>query len=188
MARDRQSAKRRQAQRREERLRAQAERSRQRSQGTDGAGDQASDRSARPGPDGGDGRLTDRELERAGVDPAAAEELDPVTRAQLATGAPPEDVGRSDTVVESPPPAPELGAEDRERQPRREPEAAGRGRVISFLVAVWAELQRVQWPDRKAVTTLTGVVLGFVLICAAYFFALEAILQPFFSKVLGGGP
>ena len=43
-----------------------------------------------------------------------------------------------------------------------------RPRVVQFLIAVWAELQRVQWPDRQALTTLTGVVLGFVLIMGGY--------------------
>ncbi len=56
----------------------------------------------------------------------------------------------------------------------------GLGRVWQFLQNVWAELQRVQWPDRKQVTTLTGVVLGFVLIAGGYLGLLDAI----FSRVI----
>jgi preprotein translocase SecE subunit len=41
-------------------------------------------------------------------------------------------------------------------------------RVIAFLRASWAELQRVQWPDRRHVTQATAVVLGFVAIAGAY--------------------
>jgi len=41
-------------------------------------------------------------------------------------------------------------------------------RVIGFLGASWAELQRVQWPDRRQVTQATAVVLGFVAIAGAY--------------------
>jgi len=41
-------------------------------------------------------------------------------------------------------------------------------RVIGFLAASWAELQRVQWPDRRQVTQATAVVLGFVAIAGAY--------------------
>jgi len=41
-------------------------------------------------------------------------------------------------------------------------------RVIGFLRASWAELQRVQWPDRRQVTQATAVVLGFVAIAGAY--------------------
>jgi preprotein translocase subunit SecE len=41
-------------------------------------------------------------------------------------------------------------------------------RVIGFLRASWAELQRVQWPDRRQVTQATAVVLGFVAVAGAY--------------------
>ncbi len=44
----------------------------------------------------------------------------------------------------------------------------GGNRVLSFLRASWAELQRVQWPDRRQVTQATAVVLGFVAIAGAY--------------------
>jgi preprotein translocase subunit SecE len=44
----------------------------------------------------------------------------------------------------------------------------GGNRAISFLRASWAELQRVQWPDRRHVTQATAVVLGFVAIAGAY--------------------
>jgi preprotein translocase subunit SecE len=41
-------------------------------------------------------------------------------------------------------------------------------RAIGFIRASWAELQRVQWPDRRQVTQATAVVLGFVAIAGAY--------------------
>ena len=44
----------------------------------------------------------------------------------------------------------------------------GGSRAISFLRASWAELQRVQWPDRRGVTQATAVVLGFVIIAGLY--------------------
>jgi preprotein translocase SecE subunit len=44
----------------------------------------------------------------------------------------------------------------------------GPHRAIAFLRASWAELQRVQWPDRRQVTQATAVVLGFVVIAGAY--------------------
>ena len=43
----------------------------------------------------------------------------------------------------------------------------GGNRAIGFLRASWAELQRVQWPDRRQVTQATAVVLGFVAIAGA---------------------
>jgi preprotein translocase SecE subunit len=41
-------------------------------------------------------------------------------------------------------------------------------KLINFLRACWAELQRVQWPDRRQVGQATAVVLGFVLIAGAF--------------------
>ncbi len=45
---------------------------------------------------------------------------------------------------------------------------SGGNRAIAFLRASWAELQRVQWPDRQQVFQATAVVLGFVAIAGAY--------------------
>jgi preprotein translocase subunit SecE len=44
----------------------------------------------------------------------------------------------------------------------------GAGRFVGFLQASWAELQRVQWPDRRQVAQATGVVIGFVIIAGLY--------------------
>ena len=41
-------------------------------------------------------------------------------------------------------------------------------RLIGFLRASWAELQRVQWPDRRQVGQATAVVLGFVIVAGLY--------------------
>ena len=41
-------------------------------------------------------------------------------------------------------------------------------RLFGFLRASWAELQRVQWPDRQQVAQATGVVLGFVVITGIF--------------------
>jgi preprotein translocase SecE subunit len=50
-----------------------------------------------------------------------------------------------------------------------EPAQAGlRSRLLAFLRASWAELQRVQWPDRRQVGQATAVVLGFVVVAGAY--------------------
>ncbi len=49
-------------------------------------------------------------------------------------------------------------------------DASGRGasRFANFLRASWAELQRVQWPDRRQVGQATAVVLGFVLVAGGF--------------------
>ncbi len=41
-------------------------------------------------------------------------------------------------------------------------------RLIGFLQGCWRELQRVQWPDRPQVMQATGVVIGFVIVAAAF--------------------
>jgi preprotein translocase subunit SecE len=48
------------------------------------------------------------------------------------------------------------------------PTRRGLARFIGFLRASWAELQRVQWPDRRAVGQATAVVIGFVVVAGLY--------------------
>src|SRR3954447_21814362 len=79
----------------------------------------------------------------------------------------------------------EAGYEVRGRRGREEAEAhRRRPRVVQFLIAVWAELQRVQWPNRQALVTLTGVVLGFVLIMGGYLGLLDAIFSELIKRIL----
>ena len=56
------------------------------------------------------------------------------------------------------------------RRSRRDADAGprGPGKLVGFLKASWAELQRVQWPDRRQVGQATLVVLGFVVVAGAY--------------------
>jgi preprotein translocase SecE subunit len=42
------------------------------------------------------------------------------------------------------------------------------GRLLTFLRGSWAELQRVQWPDRRQVMQATGVVIGFVIVAGVF--------------------
>ena len=58
------------------------------------------------------------------------------------------------------------------------------GRLGGFLAASWAELQRVQWPDRRQVGQGTAVVLGFVIIAGAYLGLLDAVISPLIQKIL----
>ena len=97
-----------------------------------------------------------------------------------------EDFAEDDLVHdEAPTGAGESGYAVRGRR-GRDPAAAhkDRPRVIQFLIAVWAELQRVQWPNRQALVTLTGVVLGFVLIAGGYLGLLDAIFSELIKAIL----
>ncbi len=50
----------------------------------------------------------------------------------------------------------------------RDEGGGGIGRFPGFIKACWAELQRVQWPDRRQVGQATMVVLGFVALAGAF--------------------
>jgi preprotein translocase SecE subunit len=56
----------------------------------------------------------------------------------------------------------------REQRPARKAEPRQRGRVLNFFIQVWAELRRVQWPDRAAVTQATAVVIVFCILAGLY--------------------
>jgi preprotein translocase subunit SecE len=60
----------------------------------------------------------------------------------------------------------------------------GGNRFINFLRASWAELQRVQWPDRRQVAQATGVVLGFVIIAGLYLGLADWVAQKVVNFVL----
>jgi preprotein translocase subunit SecE len=51
------------------------------------------------------------------------------------------------------------------------------GRFAAFLRASWAELQRVQWPDRRQVAQATAVVLGFVVVAGLYLGVADRVAQ-----------
>jgi preprotein translocase subunit SecE len=174
MARNRQRAKQRQAERRARRL--------------------ADGEHPRPDRDRSDGQA--RAAEAPPVEDPRAAEPAPGVDPDLAVGAPPEEEGRSDLALAD---EPDLELEDEELaeteaevadyepRGRRAREAAPgreRPRLVQFLIAVWAELQRVQWPNRQALTTLTGVVLGFVLLAGGYLGLLDAIFSRIIQAIL----
>ena len=217
MARDRQRAKQRQAERRARRLAQKGE-----------------DGSAARRPDderGSSAGIEDAPPPAGDVEEARSTSPVPGVLPDVAFGAPPDDLGRTDRALRDEPDLdadeeefgeedPELDQEaieagalvdvdDREYEPVEEvldsgeayapdtyaprgrrgaDEGAGHGkdrpRVVQFLVAVWAELQRVQWPNRQALTTLTGVVLGFVLIAGGYLGLLDAIFSRIIQAIL----
>jgi preprotein translocase SecE subunit len=72
----------------------------------------------------------------------------------------------------------------REPKPERRREVRRRGRVINFLVQVWAELRRVQWPDRNQVTQATGVVVVFCFLAGAYLALWDFVFSEFVTWLL----
>ena len=50
-------------------------------------------------------------------------------------------------------------------------------RLKEFLVEVWAELKKTTWPNRREVYGTTVVVIVTVLLCAAYLFGVDKVLE-----------
>jgi preprotein translocase SecE subunit len=65
-----------------------------------------------------------------------------------------------------------------------QPRKRGDFRVVGFVKACWAELQRVQWPDRKQVGQATAVVLGFVVIAGAFLGFADFVAQRIVNFIL----
>jgi preprotein translocase SecE subunit len=86
------------------------------------------------------------------------------------------------------PPAPPAAAERAPaRRARRRPRGAdGRRarRFLAFLRASWAELQRVQWPDRRQVAQATAVVIGFVIVAGLYLGLADKVAQKVVDFIL----
>ena len=128
--------------------------------------------------------------------------------ADLEVGAPPQDLGRADQTLghsplkegdeedleeleedydfedEEQPYEPETAGPRGVRGGRAQTEARHRNRLVAFLIAVWAELQRVQWPTRKQLTQMTGIVLMFCLIAGGYLGLLDAIFSRIIQAIL----
>jgi preprotein translocase SecE subunit len=59
-----------------------------------------------------------------------------------------------------------------------------RGPVLGFLLSCWAELKRVQWPDRDTLVQASAVTFIFVAVMAAYLGALDAAFNWFVKQLL----
>ncbi len=59
-----------------------------------------------------------------------------------------------------------------------------RGAILSFLISCWAELKRVQWPDRETLVQASAVTVIFISVAAAYLGALDALFSWLVKLVL----
>ena len=113
------------------------------------------------------------------------------------------DVGRpEDGAVTEAPPAPKESRDERRARKQREKEERRkarakelqkgqaekaekrRGPVIGFLASCWAELKRVQWPDRDTLVQASAVTFIFVAVLAAYLGALDAAFNWLVQRIL----
>jgi preprotein translocase SecE subunit len=111
------------------------------------------------------------------------------------------DVGRPEdgATAEAPPAEPRESRRDRrqrEKEQRRKARAKElqkgqaekaekrRGPIIGFLASCWAELKRVQWPDRDTLVQASAVTFIFVAVMAAYLGALDAAFNWLVQRIL----
>jgi preprotein translocase SecE subunit len=73
---------------------------------------------------------------------------------------------------------------EKRRQTAAEPQERQRGAVSGFIVSCWAELKRVQWPDRETLIQASAVTLVFIAIAAAYLGALDALFNFLVQRLL----
>jgi len=113
------------------------------------------------------------------------------------------DVGRPDEMVEEIPV--DESREERRARREREKEARRKARakqlqkgvpgeqqaaekrrrgVTGFIASCWAELKKVQWPDRDTLVQASAVTLIFVMVMAAYLGAMDAIFNWLVKQII----
>jgi preprotein translocase subunit SecE len=76
---------------------------------------------------------------------------------------------------------------ERELVARKQKQASAerqRGGVIGFLVSCWAELKKVQWPDRETLIQATAVTILFVAVAAVYLGVLDLVFKELVQLIL----
>jgi preprotein translocase SecE subunit len=136
------------------------------------------------------GDVAEIEAVEAGIAAGASE-------ADLETPDAPHRSGRSERRAEAKA-AKQADRKQRDDQKRREKEqlarqqkkatadrqTGARGGVIGFLLSCWAELKKVQWPNRDTLVQATAVTVIFVAVAAAYLGALDALFNWLVKQIL----
>jgi preprotein translocase subunit SecE len=76
---------------------------------------------------------------------------------------------------------------EREQLDRKQKQAAAersRGGVIGFFISCWAELKKVQWPDRDTLVQATAVTIIFVAVAATYLGLLDFVFNELVKQIL----
>jgi preprotein translocase SecE subunit len=56
--------------------------------------------------------------------------------------------------------------------------------VLGFFASCWAELKKVQWPDRDTLVQATAVTIIFVTVAAAYLGVLDFLFNLLVKQIL----
>jgi preprotein translocase subunit SecE len=76
---------------------------------------------------------------------------------------------------------------EREQLDRKQKQAAAersRGGVLGFFISCWAELKKVQWPDRDTLVQATAVTIIFVAVAATYLGLLDFVFNELVKQIL----
>jgi preprotein translocase subunit SecE len=73
---------------------------------------------------------------------------------------------------------------DRKQKQAKAASERQRGGVFGFLASCWAELKKVQWPDRDTLVQATAVTVIFVAVAATYLGALDAAFNFLVKQIL----
>jgi len=142
------------------------------------------------------GEVPDVEDSGSPVPGIIPEQVRPETEAPAPSRA---DVGRPDGDAATAPAEPRESRRerrDREKEDRRKARAKElqkgqaekaekrRGPVLGFLLSCWAELKRVQWPDRDTLVQASAVTFIFVAVMAAYLGGLDAAFNWLIKRII----
>jgi preprotein translocase SecE subunit len=142
------------------------------------------------------GEVPDVEDAGSPVPGVIPEQVRPETEAPAPSRA---DVGRPDGDVATAPAGPRESRRERrerEKEERRKARAKElqkgqaekaekrRGPVLGFLLSCWAELKRVQWPDRDTLVQASAVTFIFVAVMAAYLGGLDALFNWLIQRLI----
>jgi preprotein translocase SecE subunit len=142
------------------------------------------------------GEVPDVEDSGSPVPGIIPEQVRPETEAPAPSRA---DVGRPDGDAATAPAEPRESRRERrerEKEERRKTRAKElqkgqaekaekrRGPVLGFLLSCWAELKRVQWPDRDTLVQASAVTFIFVAVMAAYLGGLDAAFNWLIQRII----
>ena len=81
----------------------------------------------------------------------------------------------------------ETKRQEQEQLSRKQKQASAerqRGGVLGFFASCWAELKKVQWPDRDTLVQATAVTIIFVAVAGAYLGVLDTIFNFLVKQIL----
>jgi preprotein translocase SecE subunit len=81
----------------------------------------------------------------------------------------------------------EAKRQEKQQLARKQKQASAerqRGGVLGFLISCWAELKKVQWPDRDTLVQATAVTVIFVAVAGVYLGVLDTVFNYLVKQIL----